>query len=319
VSAAGLAISNRAADKSRWADTVIGVTAFVDVGDRRVCYATWGDPAGFPVFQLHGTPGCRFNRFPDNERLAGTGARLITYDRPGYGRSDRHRGRRVVDCVGDVTAIADELGIERFAVTGGSGGGPHCLAVAARMPDRVVQARCIVGVAPYPSEGLDWLAGMDPENVKEFSWALAGEETLERELQHEASAMLERVTRDPATLLGDFDLSAADRAVLQHPIFQQIATESTPEMFAAGCYGWVDDDLAFTSPWGFDLAEISVPVEVWYGETDVLVPAAHGRWLAEHVPGARVQARDEQGHMSNPDRSLDDLASLVTAARAAAA
>src|SRR5450631_4216461 len=119
------------------------------VSDGRVlCFAEWGDPAGFPVFSLHGTPGGRLNRHPDESKYAVAGARVITYDRPGYGSSGREQGRSVVDCVHDVAAIADALGIERFAVTGGSGGGPHSLAVAARLGSRVTRARSVVGVAP---------------------------------------------------------------------------------------------------------------------------------------------------------------------------
>src|SRR6187455_2901907 len=125
---------------------------------RTLCFAEWGDPDGFPVFTLHGTPGGRLNRHPDESKYAEAGARIITYDRPGYGGSDRQAGRAVVDCVADVAAIADALAIETFSVVGGSGGGPHTLAVAARLPDRVVRARCDVGCAPYPSQGLDWLA-----------------------------------------------------------------------------------------------------------------------------------------------------------------
>jgi pimeloyl-ACP methyl ester carboxylesterase len=112
-------------------------------------FAEWGDPDGFPVFSLHGTPQSRFARHYDESKYAEAGARVITYDRPGYGGSDRHPGRRVVDCVGDVAAIADTLGIERFAVIGGSGGGPHALAVAARLLERVSRAACVVGIAPY--------------------------------------------------------------------------------------------------------------------------------------------------------------------------
>jgi pimeloyl-ACP methyl ester carboxylesterase len=291
--------------------------SFVVSGGRLVCYDTWGDPAGFPVFSLHGTPGCRLNRHPDNERLAGTGARVITYDRPGYGQSDRHRGRQVVDCVADVAAIADDLGIDRFAVVGGSGGGPHCLAVAAWLPDRVVRARCVVGIAPYPADGLDWVAGMDPENVKEFSWALAGEDTLIPELERESREMLARINKDPATALGDFQVSDADRAALAHPVWQQIVQEAMPETFAHGVYGWADDDLAFTRPWGFDIGEIQVPTEVWYGEHDVLTPPGHGRWLAAHVPNALVRVKGAEGHMGNPDTVLTEVAELVAAARAA--
>src|SRR3954454_4636929 len=166
---------------------------FASVDDRRIAYETTGDPDGLPVISLHGTPGGRLWRYPDSDRVAETGALLITYDRAGYGLSDRHRGRSVVDDVAAVTAIADDLGIDRFAVTGGSGGGPHCLAVAARLPDRVLRARCIVGVAPFRAEGLDFYAGMDPENVKELGLAEQGEAVLQPALEEMAAADLERI------------------------------------------------------------------------------------------------------------------------------
>ena len=169
---------------------------------RVVCFAEWGDPEGFPVFVLHGTPGGRLNRNPDEAKYAAAGARVITYDRPGYGDSDRLRGRTVVDCVGDVAAIADHLGFQRFSVTGGSGGGPHSLAVAARLGSRVVRAACVVGVAPFGLSDLDFFEGMDPLNVEEFSWAVEGEERLAGELAKELAAMGARVAADPSKLHG---------------------------------------------------------------------------------------------------------------------
>src|SRR5947209_5210464 len=156
---AGEGVGRRVAKVSSMTERLIPVTVG---GGRVVTAAEWGDPDGFPVFNLHGTPGSRFGRPPLEGAVRELGVRMITYDRPGYGGSTRHPGRRVVDCVGDVAAIADALGIGRFAVTGGSGGGPHCLAVAARLPDRVLRARCIVGVAPFRAQGLDFYAGMDP-------------------------------------------------------------------------------------------------------------------------------------------------------------
>lgn len=279
---------------------------------RQLCYGQWGDPAGPPVFSLHGTPGCRLNRHPDNAAIAATGVRLITYDRPGYGQSDRMAGRRIVDCVGDIAAIADALGIDRFAVTGGSGGGPHSLAVAARLGDRVTRARCVVGVAPVGVPDLDWVAGMDPENVKEFGWANAGETVLAARLTEESEAMMKRVADDPSKALGDeWQLAAADRAVFSNPVVMRSMRESVPETFANGPWGWVDDDLAFVEPWGFELAEITVPVEVHYGSQDVLVPAAHGAWLGSHVPGAVVVVSHDKGHANTPERSLELLRTLA--------
>jgi len=288
---------------------------FASVDDRRIAYETTGDPDGLPVISLHGTPGGRLWRYPDSDRVAETGALLITYDRAGYGLSDRHRGRSVVDDVADVTAIADDLGIDRFAVTGGSGGGPHCLAVAARLPDRVIRCRCIVGVAPYDAEDLDWLDGMDPENVKEFRWALEGEERLTVELEREATSMVQRADEDPGAILEGFELSDADREALAHPITERILREATPAMFVNGVFGWVDDDLAFLRPWGFDVREIRVPTEVWYGETDVLVPAAHGRWLGRTIPGAEATVHQDEGHLGDPDELLNRLRGLVEASR----
>lgn len=280
---------------------------------RSLCFAEWGDPDGFPVFSLHGTPGGRLNRHPDESKYAEAGARVITYDRPGYGGSDRQAGRTVVDCVADVTAIADHLGVSRLAVDGGSGGGPHSLAVAARLGNRVVRARCDVGVAPYGADDLDFFAGMDPLNVTEFGWALEGEARLVPELERELQEMAQRVREDPSKILGDdWSLDDADRAVLSRPDFAVVIRESTEDLDRGGVWGWVDDDVAFTKPWGFELAEIAVPVQVRYGSKDVLVPAAHGAWLGAHIPGAQVVVEDAEGHMGDPDKVVEDTRWLVT-------
>jgi len=266
---------------------------------REVAFAVWGDPSGFPVLSLHGTPGCRLQRWPDEELYGSLGVCLVTHDRAGYGRSSRRRGRSVVDEVDDVRLIADELGFDRFGVTGGSGGGPHVLACAARLPGRVVRATCAVGITPYGRPGLDhdaWLAGMDPENVREFGVALEGEEALVPDIERSQAKMEARVAVDPSGLLDDFELSESDRAQLARPEIMQVIRESTAEQAANGVYGWVDDDLAFIRPWGFDVSEITVPVLVRYGITDVLVPRAHGDWLAANVPGCVVKIDDVAGH-----------------------
>jgi pimeloyl-ACP methyl ester carboxylesterase len=274
---------------------------------RTLAYAQWGDPNGSPVFNLHGTPGCRLNRHPDNAKLAATGARIVTYDRPGYGASDRHRGRIVNDCVADVAALADALGWDRFAVTGGSGGGPHCLAVAAGLGERVTRAACVVGVAPYDELGEQWLDGMDPENVKEFGWALEGEDRLKVELTAESQALLARIAEDPATMLGDFDLPEADLAILARPDIARVMKEAMTECVRNGVWGWADDDIAFTRSWGFDPASIAVPTAIWWGAQDVLVPATHGEWLARTVPGAITRIDQSSGHLADPDKDVERL------------
>jgi pimeloyl-ACP methyl ester carboxylesterase len=267
---------------------------------REVAFAVWGDPSGFPVLSLHGTPGCRLQRWPDEALYASLGVCLVTHDRPGYGRSSRRRGRSIVDEVDDVGVIADALDYDRFGVMGGSGGGPHVLACAARLSDRVVRAICAVGLAPYGPPGLDhnaWFDGMDPENVREFTVALEGEEAVVPDIERSQAKAEARVAVDPATLFDDFELSDSDRAQLARPELVQIIRESTAEWAANGVYGWADDDLAFLQPWGFDVSEITVPVLIRYGITDVLVPRAHGDWLAANVPGCVVKIDDAAGHL----------------------
>ncbi|MGH3156459.1 MAG: alpha/beta fold hydrolase, partial [Streptosporangiaceae bacterium] len=258
-----------------------------------------------PMFSLHGTPCCRLNRHPNQELVRAAGVRLITYDRAGYGGSDRDRGRTVASAAGDVAAIADHLGIGRFSVSGGSGGGPHSLAVAALLGDRVIRAASVVGVAPYEALGEAFWDGMDPENVKEFGWALEGEDRLAPEIEKLDAQFREQVAADPATALAEFDLSDEDRAVLAREDHAAVMREVAIEQTRNGVWGWVDDDLAFTQPWGFDPAAITVPTLVWYGTRDVLVPVGHGEWLARTIPGAEVRL-NESGHLGNPDSDLTE-------------
>lgn len=280
---------------------------------RTLAYAIWGDQRGFPVLALHGTPGSRLGRWPDDDVYTEADVCWITHDRAGYGRSTRRPGRSVADEVDDVVALADELGFERFGVFGGSGGGPHVLACAALLPDRVVRAVCMVGLAPFGAAGLErdeWLAGMDPENVKEAGWVEAGEETLTRELERQYAEENERVAVDPSTLFEGFAMSDSDRAELNRPERLQVIRESVAEPGINGVGGWVDDDIALIArPWGFNVDQIAVPVLVRYGVTDVFVPTAHGEWLAAHVPGCIVKVDDEAGHLgSNPVSEIQEHA-----------
>jgi len=273
---------------------------FVTAPDgREVAFAVWGDPAGFPVLRLHGTPGCRLMRWRDEEVYGRLGVCFVTHDRAGYGRSTRLRGRRVVDDVDDVRLIADELGFERFGVSGGSGGGPHALACAARLPDRVIRASCAVGLAPFGPPGLEhdaWFAGMDPANVGEFGVALEGEEALVPFLERMQARYEAKVAADDSNFLEDYDVNESDRAQMARPEFTQTLRETILEHAVNGVDGWVDDMLALTGPWGFDVSEITVPVLIRYGASDVLVPPGHGAWLAAHVPGC-IARIDDAGHL----------------------
>jgi pimeloyl-ACP methyl ester carboxylesterase len=272
--------------------SVATTTSTTAADGRTLAFCEWGDPQGAPVFSLHGTPGSRLGRHPDEGIYRRAGVRMITYDRAGYGRSTRLPGRAMAHAAADVAAVADALGIERFAVTGGSGGAPHALACGALLGDRVTRCASIVGPAPLGPAGLErdeWLRDMVIGNVHECEWSLAGEETLRPELEREARKMMDDLGEDRDNPLGDeYQLSAADIEVMSRGGVREMLDASLREGCGNGVDGYVDDDLAITRPWGFDVSAITVPVAVWYGETDTLVPPQHGRWLAQAIPGATV-------------------------------
>jgi len=264
-----------------------------------------GDPAGFPVVMHHGTPSSGLLYERHVELAHEQGIRLVGYDRPGYGGSAREPGRSVSDCAADVDAIADALRLDRFATWGISGGGPHALACAALCDRRLVAAASLAAVAPQDAEGLDWLAGMGDENHVEFGHAAAGEEQLRTYLTAEAdeirAAGPERLVAVMETLLGP-----EDRAVLSGA-FAEYLLKADRHALADGVDGWVDDDLAFLAPWGFELSSIDRPVLLLHGDDDRFVPVAHGRWLADHIPGveARIDAAD--GHLTLIERRLREV------------
>lgn len=274
---------------------------------RTLVVAEWGDPGGRPVFYLHGTPSSRLERPVRPAAL--TGVRLITYDRPGYGGSDPNPGRTVGAVAADVAAIADALGLDRFAVYGASGGGPHALACAALLPDRVERAASLAGPAPYDTAGLAWTDGMSASNVAEIDAAVAGPEVLAELLAPQRAATL----ADPASLVEELaaELPSPDSELLRRPdIADALATEFA-EAVRIGTAGWIDDDLAFTRPWGFDPAAIAVPVLIWHGGRDELVPAAHAAVLADLVPTATAVTEPEAGHLTGIDRHPHALSWLL--------
>jgi len=263
----------------------------IDTPDGRVlAVAEWGDPAGLPVVAIHGTPGSRLGRWRDPAVYRRAGVRRITFDRAGYGLSARRPGRRVADVIDDVSTIADALGIDRFAVTGRSGGGPHALACAALLPDRVTRCAAVVAVAPFDAVGLDWFAGQTPGNVAEGRLALAGEAALREKLEPDRLVILDRIASGQVDALpDDYQLSESDRRqqVKDRAVFDEVMIDS----LRSGVGGWVDDDLAFVTPWGFDVSSIAVPTSLWYGRADTLVPGAHGDWLAAGCRGLRQRVR----------------------------
>ncbi|MER5467341.1 alpha/beta hydrolase [Streptomyces sp. NPDC002685] len=255
-----------------------------------------GDPRGRPVFLMHGMPGSRVGPRPRAMFLYQRGTRLISYDRPGYGGSDRHPGRRVADVARDVADVADALGIDRFAVAGRSGGAPHALACAALMPDRVSRAAALVGLAPRDAEGLDWFKGMTPSNVDEFRTAFTDQERFEARLILRAAA----IRSDPVRLLKELlpELSDDDRQIVSDNTIRSMLLRNYREALRTSPYGWIDDALALTGDWGFDPADIQVPVLLWHGAEDAFSPASHSSWLAARISRATAVLEPGAGHFA---------------------
>jgi pimeloyl-ACP methyl ester carboxylesterase len=227
---------------------------------------------------------------------------LVTRDRPGYAKSSRRHGRRVADDVDDVVLVADHLGLERFGVMGVSGGGPHALACGALLPERVVGVFAGVCPAPLGEGGMPyeaWIEGTDPENVAYSELEIAGdEEGLTARLEEDRLHIAAHIADDPMAGIEAFELSDADRAAFAQPELAQVVQESGLEWTSGEVGGWVDDSFAIVRPWGFDPRAIAVPVVLRIGLTDVFVPPAHGRWLAERIPGCEVWADEAAGHFS---------------------
>ncbi|MFJ8231166.1 alpha/beta fold hydrolase [Streptomyces sp. NPDC094448] len=253
-----------------------------------------GDPGGRPVFLLHGTPGSRLGPAPRGMVLYQRGMQLIAYDRPGYGESDRLAGRSVADVVQDVLAIADDLGLERFSVVGRSGGAPHALACAALMPDRVDRTAALVTLAPRDAVGLDWFEGMAASNVDAYTSALDDPVAFTKLF----TLRSDEIRRDPIRLLNDLrsELPDSDRAVVADAGVRSMLLRNYQEALRMSAWGWIDDALAFSSPWGFDPADIGCPVLLWHGEQDVFSPVGHSRWLAERIPGATAVLEPAAAH-----------------------
>jgi pimeloyl-ACP methyl ester carboxylesterase len=280
---------------------------------RTLAVAEWGDPGGVPLFALHGTPGGRVAFWQDPTIYARHGLRRFTLDRPGYGESTRLPGRRVADIVPDIFAITDGLGIGSFAITGGSGGGPHALACAALLPERVLRCLADVCVAPIDAEGLDWMAGQTKGNVEEFEAARRGEAEIRPIAESGSAAMLAAFDSGDSDFLGgDYEMPDEDRAQMAKHL-GLIATQLRAGL-EHGVDGWVDDDIALTRPWGFDLAGIRVPVLLTYGRNDTLVPAAHGDWLADHIPNVVTRVNEDTGHIGDDNDIERDMAWLAGSA-----
>jgi len=251
------------------------------------------DPSGLPLVFHHGTPGTGRPLRILLDAARSNGLRWIGMTRPGYGTSSPLPSRRVLDIASDMSAMLDLLGIDRCLVAGWSGGGPHALACAAALPQRVSTVLVIAGSAPYPAAGLDWFADMASEDQAQARAAIAGADALGALLAPRA-AWYGHASGDDfvAAITGRFaDGDVAAVAPLADELVAHFAD-------AVSGTGWIDDWLALVRPWGFDLGDLSTPITLWHGDLDLSCPLGHARWMADQIPGARLIIRPGEGHLS---------------------
>jgi pimeloyl-ACP methyl ester carboxylesterase len=248
-------------------------------GGRRLRVYDTGTGDALTLIWHHGSPQTGAPLAPLLDEAARRDIRLVSYGRPSYGGSTPQPGRDVASAATDVQHIADALGLDRFAVMGASGGGPHALACAALLGPRVVGAVCVASLAPYTEE-LDWFAGMQsPGGLR--------------------SARDGRAARAAFAETEEFDeenFTAADYAALAGAWASLAADAGAAGQ--AGPDGLIDDDVAFVAPWGFDVADIATPVLLIHGTADRVVPPAHARWLARHCAAAELRLQPDDGHVS---------------------
>jgi len=252
-----------------------------------------------PVIWLHGSPNVGEPPQPLYDAAARLGLRWVGYDRPGYGGSTAQPGRTVAHAAWDVAALADHLGLTHYAVMGHSGGGPHALACAALTPERVVAAVSISGLAPMNARGLDWFAGLYPGGEAELRAAVRGAQALREHLAAGDFDPAMFTEDDWAQLNGDWAW------------FTEVVTKAEP----SGPEPFIDDDVASVGDWGFDPGSIAVPTLLMHGTADRVTPAAHSRWLAEHIAGANLLEVPGASHISVMTRAhhaLDWIAAQAT-------
>jgi pimeloyl-ACP methyl ester carboxylesterase len=270
------------------------VTGSIRLSDgRRLAYTERGDPSGVPIIHHHGMPGSRLEHEAESEFYRSLGVRVITPDRPGYGLSDPQAGRRLLDWPRDVLELADILGLGRFGVTALSGGGIYALACAAVIPDRLIEV-ALTG-CPGPMQRPGALAGMRLA-TRVGVWLGASAPWL---LDLGATAVAAVVRRYPRFVVAQAnrDKPPADLRWLSMPSVMGGAAESLHEALRFGASGYVKDICALARPWGFALDGIRVPVRLWHGDLDTVIPLQHGEYLVSVIPGATLRVCPGEAHM----------------------
>lgn len=255
-----------------------------------------GDPNGIPILFQHGTPGSKLLFQPWIDDALEKNIRLLSYNRPGFGGSTPCPGRKIADVAQNVTAIAKTLDIDRLLTWGISGGGPHALACAALLPDLVTAVASLACPTPYGIEDFDWIAGMGKGALDEINAALEGRAALEAFTENETYSIKSATAEQLVAVFQNY-ISPPDAEVLTKD-YAQFTLDSILTGIHESREGWVDDNLAFISDWGFSLDQIKVPVLLMQGAQDHIVPLSHYEWLAVNIPGVDARLLPDDGHLS---------------------
>lgn len=272
----------------------------VPAGDGRVLDVMHAGVGHGPVMVTHGgTPSglAEWPRLTELAQRAGLG--LVAYARPGYAASSRREGRTVASAADDTRTVLDHLGIDAFVALGISGGGPHALADAA-LADGCLGAVVVAGLGPTDAPDLDFFDGMADTNQVLFRTGLGDRDAVAM-LAEGFGAVMASVDAATFKAMAPATLPPVDAAVMRTPMGDELVDYLAAGMrsaFSHGTDGLIDDVLAFTKPWGFDVSAITRPVTVWHGTADASVPVGHGRWIVEQVAGAEGHFVDGQGHVS---------------------
>jgi pimeloyl-ACP methyl ester carboxylesterase len=258
---------------------------------RRLAFAEYGDPQGQPLFFFHGFPGSRYDGAYTGQVAAGVGIRLIALDRPGMGYSDFKPNRKLLDWPEDVCFLADSLHLETFGVLGYSGGGPHALACAYRIPERLTGTGVMAGVGPVTEPGA--LEGMMKNNVQIFSLARKAPWLLNLLYHLQIPIDDKKLMRAAVAQMAQPDVDA-----MQDPMVLQDIVKDFNEAFRQNTKGVVQEGALLGSDWGFKLSAIQGTVHLWQGEADTNAPVEMGRYQARNIPNCIAKFYPGEGHIS---------------------
>lgn len=278
---------------------------------RQLAWREYGDPAGIPCIYTTGTPASGLAGALYDEPARTAGIRWISPDKPGYGLSDFQRDRKLLDWPRDVAALADHLGLERFAVVGESGGGPHALVLAYAMPDRITTTVVLAGMGPgdqpWVRQGMKWQNRLLFGIAQRAPWAMLPPMAL-------MGMMLAKPERAEKFMRQQAASSPpADREALNDPVVSRVLFEATQDAFRNGPRGAAQEMVLFARPWGFSLNEVAGHVDLWHGTEDANVPVAVARAVASELPDCEARIIDGAGHAIAWSR-VDEVMKAVAAA-----